>query len=78
MEKDNLGDDILRGGHPIAKFVYGDDSPASLQQVYRLAEMKKLPVFRLGKTICARRSTLRGFVEEQERLAMQGLHGEAR
>lgn len=78
MEKDNLDDDILRGGRPIAKFVYGDDSPANLQQVYRLAEMRKLPVFRLGKTICARQSTLRGFVEEQERLATQGLKKDER
>jgi hypothetical protein len=68
-----LGDDLLRGARPIAKFVYGADTNCNMHQVYRLAEKGVLPVFRLGKTLCARRSTLRAFVEDQERLAVRGL-----
>jgi hypothetical protein len=37
-----------------------------------LAEAGQLPVFRLGQSICARRSVLRAYVEEQERRAVTG------
>jgi len=73
MTDNPLGEDLLRGARPIAKFVFGIDSNCNCHQVYRLAERGVLPVFRLGKTLCARRSTLRSFVEEQEKLAVRGL-----
>lgn len=65
----SLSDDILRGAEAIAEFMLGD--PKKRRQVYHLAQMKRLPVFRLGSTLCARRSTLIAWIEDQETNAMK-------
>lgn len=39
------------------------------RQVYRLSERARLPIFRIGGTICARRSTVMAWIEEQEQAA---------
>ncbi len=59
-----LADDLLRGGDQIAEFVFGD--PKQRRKVYHLAQNSQLPVFKLGATICARRSTLIAWIEAQE------------
>jgi hypothetical protein len=61
-----LSGDILRGAHNISKFLFGD--PSKRRQVYHLAADPKnpLPTFKLGATVCARRSTLLQYIKEQE------------
>ena len=59
-----LSKDILRGAEAIAEFVYGHRRHR--RKVYHLIEHSRLPVFRLGATICARRSTLLLWVADQE------------
>jgi hypothetical protein len=63
-----LADDLLRGAASIAAFLFGD--PAERRQVYHLAsEVKpehRLPCFRLGSILCARRSTLIRWIGERE------------
>jgi hypothetical protein len=59
-----LASDILHGAGQIAHFLYGDDKHR--RRVYRLVEAGKLPHFRLGATICSRRSVLSGWISEQE------------
>lgn len=59
-----LAGDMLRGADAIAEFLLGD--PKKRRQVYHLAEKGNLPVFRLGQTLCARRSTLLAWIAEQE------------
>jgi len=54
--------DLLSGADSIAAFM-GIKS----RRVYHLAETQRLPVFRLGSTLCARRSTLIRWIEEMER-----------
>ncbi len=39
------------------------------RKIYHLAETSRLPVFRLGSTLCARESALKEFIENQERQA---------
>lgn len=56
--------DILRGADEIAAFL-GLDKRA----IYHAASRQKLPTFRLGAIICARRSTLLSWISEQERKA---------
>ena len=56
--------DILRGADDIAAFL-GLDKRA----VYHAASRNKLPTFRLGAIICARRSTLMAWIAEQEKRA---------
>lgn len=63
-----LADDLLRGADEIAKFVFG--SAKHRRKVYYYASGAKLrmPTFRIGAIICARRSTLLQWVEQQERM----------
>jgi hypothetical protein len=62
----NLADDLLRGADQIAAFVFG--SPKHRRKVYYYATDAKvrMPVFRIGTVIYARKSTLMGWIEQQE------------
>lgn len=53
--------DLLSGAEDIAAFM-----GIKPRRVYHLAENNQLPVFRLGATICARRSTIIRWIEEME------------
>ena len=61
-----LGDDLLRGAEAIAAFLFGD--PRERRKVYYLTgeSRAQLPHFRLGTTICARKSTLLRWIEAAE------------
>lgn len=59
-----LADDILRGADEIAKFIFGERG--NRRKVYYLAESTRLPVFRLGSMLCARRSVLLNWISGQE------------
>ena len=60
----NLSADILRGAEEIASFIFGDRGKR--RRIYHLAQTGKIPVFKLGSTLCARRSTLVSWIESQE------------
>jgi hypothetical protein len=66
--KTSLSGDLLRGAAEIAEFVFGDS--AQRRRVYHLAtevqEERRIPIFRLGNVLCARRSTLLRWIAEQE------------
>ena len=66
----NLANDLLRGADQIAEFLFGDRSER--RKVYHLAEKSCLPVFRLGSVLCARKSILMTWIEQQERRAVEG------
>lgn len=59
-----LADDILEGADAIAEFLIG--SREHRRKVYYLAECSKLPIFRLGSVLCARKSVLLEFIPGQE------------
>jgi hypothetical protein len=59
-----LADDILRGADAIAEFIFGERG--SRRKVYYLAECSRLPVFRLGSVLCARKSVLLQWISGQE------------
>ncbi|HEX4409041.1 MAG TPA: DNA-binding protein [Xanthobacteraceae bacterium] len=61
----HLADDILRGAQEIAHYIFGESG--SRRQVYYLSERTRLPVFRLGSTLCARRSVLLDWITAQEK-----------
>ena len=61
---DGLSDDLLRGAEAIADYLYGD--PTQRRKVYHLAETSRLPIFRLGSVLCARRTVLLHWINEQE------------
>ena len=56
--------DLLRGADKIAEFLFGHRGER--RKVYHLAETSRLPVFRLGAVLCARRSVLLEWVRHQE------------
>jgi hypothetical protein len=63
-----LADDILRGADQIATFIFGERG--SRRKVYYLAECTRIPVFRLGSVLCARRSVLLNWIAAQENRAL--------
>jgi hypothetical protein len=64
--------DILRGATQIAEFLFGTTSAKGVRRVYHLAETSKIPVFKLGSVLCARRSVLVGWIASQEARSTQG------
>jgi hypothetical protein len=48
--------DLLRGADELAEFLFGDRNLRSY--VYLIAANANLPLFKLGATICARKSVL--------------------
>lgn len=54
--------DLLTGAEAIAAFI-----GVKPRRIYHLAEARRLPIFRLGSVLCARRSTLVTWIEEMER-----------
>jgi hypothetical protein len=60
-----LASDILHGAEGIAEFLYGDRKLR--RRIYNLVETARLPHFRLGAVICARRSVLLDWIQAQER-----------
>jgi hypothetical protein len=59
-----FADDILRGADEIAEFLFGDKT--SRRKVFYLVKCTKLPIFRLGSVLCARRSVLVSWIAGQE------------
>ncbi len=64
--KDGLNDDLLEGAAQIAMFLYGNGNCKHRRKIYHLAQTSRLPLFRLGTMLCARRSTLKDWIKDQE------------
>ena len=67
--QDDLSGDLLEGAAAIAKFLFGDESNTARRRIYHLADLKRqdrLPVFRIGQQIFARKSTLRRWISQRE------------
>jgi len=63
-----LHDDLLIGAAAIADFLYGSTEYRYQRRVYYLTtrSKRKLPWFRLGSQIAARRSSIMAWIEAQE------------
>jgi hypothetical protein len=61
----DLSGELLEGAGALAVFLYG--SFKERRKIYPLVKGQRLPIFRIGKKICARKSTLRAWVIEQEK-----------
>jgi hypothetical protein len=65
---EEFANDLLCGADEIAKFLFGPNG--SRRKVYYLAACTRIPVFRLGTKLCARRSVLLGWIAGQESRAL--------
>jgi hypothetical protein len=64
-----LAEDLMTGADAIAVFMFGDATEANRRRVYHSADKLGLPCFKLGGTLCARRSTILAWIERQESAA---------
>ncbi len=64
-------DDKLEGADAIAEYLFGD--PAERTKVYSLVRESRLPVFRLSRRLCARKSTLLNWISQQEQASAASL-----
>lgn len=60
-DNDNLAADILRGADAIARFL-----GLPRRSIYHAAAKGTLPVFRMGETVMARKTTLLAWISDQE------------
>ena len=63
-EEVEFSKDLLRGAAEIAAFLLG--SRDQRRTIYYLAAHSNLPVFKIGSTLCARKSVILKWVEQQE------------
>lgn len=63
-DNDNIATDLLRGADAIATYM-----GFPRRAIYHAISKKSLPHFRIGETVCARKSTLTAWIAEQERAA---------
>lgn len=61
---ETISGDLLEGADAIAVFVYG--SKEGKRKVYHLVQQGRFPCFRLGTTICARKSAVLEWIKRQE------------
>ena len=59
-----LGSDLLEGAHAISKYFFGDERHR--RKVYHLVSRNGIPTFKMGATLCARKSKILKWIEEQE------------
>ena len=70
-----LADDILEGADAIAEFLFG--SKDERRRIYYLCEASRLPIFRLGAVLCARKSVLLKYIVSQENRVLSAQDREA-
>ncbi len=61
-----LAEDLLRGADDIALFVFGDVKQRRKVYYYASEAKVRMPTFRMGNVICARKSKLIEWIERQE------------
>jgi hypothetical protein len=66
-----LAGDNLFGASAISIFYFGDDSAKNVRRVYHLASKGALITYKMGETLCARKSTILKNIEEQEALTRE-------
>jgi hypothetical protein len=63
--------DLIIGAGPIAEAVFGQNTPTLRRRIYD--NSLKLPVFRSGTMLCARRSAIAAMFDQREKAAVAAL-----
>jgi len=72
MADDTLAGDLLIGADEISEHLYGN--PALRRKIYHLRKARRIPVFVMSGQLCARKSTLKAWIEEQEKRGASDLY----
>jgi hypothetical protein len=72
MADDTLAGDLLIGADELAEHLFGD--PALRRKIYHLRKAMRIPVFVMSGQLCARKSTLKAWIEEQEKRCASNLY----
>src|SRR5690349_15098370 len=62
---DGFGTDILTGADEVSEFLFG--TRGKRRRIYALVGAKRIPFFKIGGVVCARKSRLRKWIEDQEK-----------
>ncbi len=62
-----LSEDLMRTAGEIAAFTFGTDDEPNRRRIYHAADKLGFPAFKMGGTLCARKSTILKWIEAQER-----------
>jgi hypothetical protein len=62
--------DLLEGAEAISAFLYG--TPQRAQKIYHMSRTSRLPTFKLGGILCARKSIILEWISEQEHRSVKG------
>jgi hypothetical protein len=71
-ERPDISQDLIFGADAIADFL-----GIERRQVYHAHQMEHLPIFRIGSTLCCRKSTIANWITEREQASpafRRGLH----
>jgi hypothetical protein len=66
-EPSSPGADLLFGAAAISDFMLGSRTEEDRKRIYGLIRKRLVPAFRIGATVCARKSSLLNYLEEKER-----------
>lgn len=58
---------LMHTAGEIAQFVFGSKEPKYVRVIYHWADSGKMPIFKVGDTLCASPATLRKAIEKLER-----------
>lgn len=61
-----LHDDLMVGADAISEFMFGNAIEGNKRRVYHAADKLGLPCFKMGGSLCARRSTILKWIDEKE------------
>ena len=61
-----LHNDLMIGADAISEFMFGDATEGNKRRVYHAADKLGLPCFKMGGSLCARRSTILRWIADKE------------
>jgi hypothetical protein len=63
---EDTNETMIVGAAAIAEFIYRSRDARYLRKIYYLAETSKIPIHRLGSTLCLRPSAYKSWIKDQE------------
>jgi hypothetical protein len=72
LDDETIAEDLLIGGDAIAGFWHGEPTNKNRRKIYNARVKSRLPIFKVGGRLVARKSQLRAEIARREQSARQG------